>query len=243
MNTLFKTSLLAAFAVLVFAGGLPAKVVGSGKVTTETRGVSGFHGIELLTNGTVMVTQGDAEGLVIEGEDNIIPLVETTVTAKGALRIAFKEHEEIRSTKPLVFKVSAKTLDAVEIAGSGDLRSQALKAEHFAVKVRGSGDVGVDHLETGALAVVIDGSGSVKLAGKAASQTVAVNGSGDYEATGLKTATATVEATGSGDCDIAVSDTLVANVSGSGDVSYYGKPAVTKNTSGSGTVESLGAGK
>ena len=239
MNTFLKTSLLATLAVFAFAFGAPARVTGSGTVTTQTRNVSGFHGIELLTSGTVMVTQGDTEGLVIEGEDNIVPLVETTVTDKGALRIAFKEHEELHLTKPLVFRVSVKTLDAVEIAGSGDLRAPALKADHFAVKVRGSGDVDVDHLETGAVAVAIDGSGDVKLAGKAASQTVAVNGSGDYEAASLSTSTAAVNVAGSGDCELAVSDTLAATVSGSGDVSYHGKPAVTKHISGSGSVEAL----
>ena len=106
------------------------------------------------------------------------------------LRIDFKLHEELHLTKPLVFKVSARPLDSVLIAGSGDVRSKSLSTEHFTVKVRGSGDVSVDQLETGAVAVAIEGSGNVKLTGKAASQTVEVSGSGDYEATGLKTGTA-----------------------------------------------------
>ena len=243
MKTLVKTSLISTAALFAFAAGLPAKVVGSGNVTTETRNVSGFHGVDLLNSGDVIVTQGDTEGLVIEGEDNIIPLVETQVAGDGTLRIGFKSHEEIHVTKHLIFKLSVKNLDSVVVTGSGDITSKALKAEHFAVKVRGSGDVNVDRLETGAVTVAIDGSGNVKLGGKAASQSVSVNGSGDYDAAALKTGAATVDVAGSGDCEVAASETLAVNVSGSGDVSYYGKPAVTKHVTGSGEVEALGGAK
>ena len=243
MKTLLKTFLLSTCSLFALAAALPAKVIGSGNVISETREVSAFHALELLASGTAIVTQGDTEGLTIEGEDNITPLVEAKVTDKGTLQIGFKEHQDLHLTKPLVFKISAKALDAVTITGSGDMRAKTLTNEHFAVAVRGSGDVKVDRLETGDLAVTIDGSGNVKLSGKAASQTVGVNGSGDYEAGDLKTGTAAVNVTGSGDCDLAVSDTLTATVSGSGDVSYSGKPTLTKKVSGSGSVEALRAAK
>lgn len=243
MKILLKTSLFSTFTVFALAAGLSAKVIGSGNVTTETRNVSGFHSLDLLNSGNVIITQGDTEGLVIEAEDNILPLIETKVTENGELRIGFKPREEIHLTKPLVFRLAVKTLDNVVLSGSGDISSKALKADQFALKLQGSGNVAVDHLETGAVTVAIDGSGDVKLAGKAASQSVSVNGSGDYDAAGLKTGAATVNVAGSGDCEVSASETLGINISGSGDVSYYGKPAVTKHVSGSGDVEALGAGK
>ena len=242
MKTLLKTSLVSTIALLALATGSSAKVIGSGNVTTETRSVGGFHGVDLRNTGNVIVTQGDTEGLTIEGEDNILPLIETTV-ADGTLRIGFKDREEIHLTRRLVFRLSVKTLDSVLITGSGDITAQALKAERFAVKVLGSGNIGVDHLESGVVTVAIDGSGSVKLAGKAASQTVSVNGSGDYDAAGLKTGAATLNVAGSGDCEVSASETLDVSISGSGDVSYYGKPALTKHVSGSGSIDALGAGK
>ncbi len=243
MKTLLKTTLVSAFAVCVLAASLPAKVVGSGNVISETRNVSGFHGVDLLSSGNVIVTQGDTEGLVIEAEDNLIPLIETKVTENGTLRIGFKDREEIHVTKHMTFRLAVKTLDSVVLSGSGGIGAKALTAEHFAVNVRGSGDINVDHLETGALTVAIDGSGNVKLAGKAKTQSVSVAGSGDYDAAALKTEAATVNVAGSGDCEVAASETLGINISGSGDVSYYGTPTVTKHVSGSGDVEALGAGK
>ncbi len=243
MKTLLKTSLLSTFALFALAAGLSAKIVGSGNVTTETRKITGFHAIELRSSGSVVVTQGDTEGMVIEAEDNVLPAIITEVSSNGVLQIGFKAGEEIRLSKPLVFKVAVKTLDSLVIAGSGSISSRSLKADHFNVHLLGSGNFILDGLELNALTVAIDGSGDLKLAGKARSQTVNVNGSGDYEAAALKTAVATVNIAGSGDCEVAASETLGVEISGSGDVSYYGKPTVTKHVSGSGSVDAMGAGK
>ncbi len=243
MKTLLKVPLVSTVAVFALAAGLSAKTIGSGNVITETRTATGFHSVDLRSSGNVIITQGDTEGLVVEAEDNLLPLIETQVTKEGILRIGFKAHEEIHVTKPLVFKVAVKTLDAVVLAGSGSMESKALKADRFTVQLLGSGDIRLDDLKTDALTVVIDGSGNVKLAGKAKSQAVSVNGSGDYEAAALKTTAATVNVAGSGDCEVAASETLGVDISGSGDVSYYGTPAVTKHVSGSGGVDSMGAGK
>lgn len=241
-----KTPLLKSFVVAVSAfclvTGASANVIGSGNVTTETRSVTGFHSVELLNSADVVITQGDTEGVVIQAEDNLIPLIETKVE-NGALRIGFTKREEIHFTKRMVVNVSAKNVDAVQLAGSGNITSKSLKADNFSAKIAGSGTLGVDYLETGTLAVSIAGSGDVKLAGKATRQTVEVAGSGDYEAAALKTATAAVSVLGSGDCEVAVSETLEVNIAGSGDVSYYGKPKVTKHVTGTGDVDSLGAGK
>ena len=242
MKTLLKITSLSTISLFVLAAGLTAKTIGSGNVTTQPRNVSGFHAVDLLSSGSVIVTQGDTEGLVIEAEDNIIPLVETKV-ADGTLRIGFKSGEEIHPTKKVLFRLAVKNMDNVKISGSGDITAKALKTDHLAVKVQGSGDITVGQLESGAVAVDIDGSGNVTLVGKAASQTISIAGSGDYEGAGLKTGTAAVNIAGSGDCEVAASETLVANVSGSGDVSYYGKPAVTKHVTGSGTVDALGSAK
>ena len=236
-----KSIVLAVFAFCLLTTA-SASVIGSGNVSTETRSVTGFHSVELLNSADVVITQGETEGVVIQAEDNLIPLLETKVE-NGTLRIGFTKREEIHFTKRMVVNVSAKTVDAIQLAGSGNITSKSLTPDHFSAKVAGSGNLGVDHLETGTLAVSIAGSGDVKLAGKAARQTVEVAGSGDYEGGALKSGAATVSIVGTGDCEVAASETLDVNITGSGDVSYYGKPKVTKHVTGTGDVDSLGAGK
>ncbi len=243
MKILLKNSLVASVACVAFATGLSAKIVGSGNVVTETRNASGFHSIELVSSGDVVITQGDTEGVVIEAEDNLLPVIETKVTEGGVLQLGFKTREELHYTKRLLFKVSARTVDTLVLAGSGNVGSKALKADKLRVKLAGSGNINVGDLTVDTLTVEIVGSGDVKLAGKAARQTVEVVGSGDYSAGDLQTGAATVNMVGSGDCEVAASEMLDVNVSGSGDVSYHGNPKLTKHVSGSGAVESLGAGK
>lgn len=249
MNLPFQNDLPGARAALVLAAALlataslaaaDADVIGSGHVVSETRAVSGFHGVELKGSGTVIVTQGDTEGLVIDAEDNLLPLLESTVDPDGILHLGFKKHAgSVEFKKPLTFKLAVKTLEKVVIAGSGDLRAGSLSAEGFDIALPGSGNVVVDHLKTGTVHTEINGSGDVKLAGEAHSQRVNINGSGDYKARALKTGDATVAINGSGDGEVWADESLSVAINGSGEVGYAGHPAIQKNVHGSGEVHPL----
>ncbi len=233
-------SLLAACAVL--AVSCEAKIVGSGKLANETRAVVGYHAVELACTGTLDITQGDKEELVVEAEDNILPLIETTVKPDGTLLITFKSHESVQTTKPLSFKLSVKTLDKIVLAGSGDIHVVGkLSAENETIKLPGSGNIAVDRLEASALTASLAGSGTIKVAGGAPNQRVQLAGSGNYEAAAFKTDATEVSVEGSGNCKVWAEKDLYVSISGSGEVSYYGQPEVHKKVAGSGEVRSLGA--
>ncbi len=217
-----------------------AEVIGSGHVVSETRNVSGFHGVELSSSGDVIVTQGDTEGLVIEAEDNILPLLETTVDAKGVLRLGFKEHSgSVSFKKPLIFKLSVKTLDKVVLAGSGDLRAASLTTDKLSIELPGSGDVTIGHLKTDTLKADVTGSGDLTLAGEARAQKIVFAGSGDYEATDLQTDDTTLEINGSAESKVWTNKSLVVEINGSGEVAYRGTPKLKKSINGSGEVHPL----
>ena len=217
-------------------------ITGSGHVVSETRAVSGFHGVKLTGSGDVIVTQGDTEGLVVEAEDNILPLVETTVKGDGVLHLGMKDHVgNVRTNKTVIYRLAVKTLDKMVIEGSGSIRAASLSADRLRIELPGSGEVAVDKLTAGAVAAEIDGSGNVILSGEARSQTVQIDGSGDYKAKDFKTDTATVEIDGSGDARVWANETLKVEINGSGEVGYAGHPTLTKNVNGSGGVHRLDA--
>ncbi len=227
---------------LSLAAGCGAKTVGSGYVTTGTRAVSGFTGVELAAVGTVEITPGSEESLVIEAEDNIQPLLETTVKPDGTLLITFKSGENIQPTKPISYKLTAKKLDRLVLSGSGKIHAGGKwSAERENIALPGSGSIVVDDLKADALTVTLAGSGTVKVAGDAPSQTVELSGSGNYEAEALKTESASVSVSGSGACKVWAEKTLDASISGSGAVSYHGNPQVRQRISGSGSVRALGS--
>ena len=232
--------------VIATCGLIPpacARTVGSGHLATETRHVSGFHAVDLESSGNVVITQGDTEGLTVEAEDNLLPLITTVVDGKGVLRLSFKPGESVQTTKTITFKLSAKLIDGVTLAGSGEIRADSLTVPgngKFAAAVPGSGNVTVGKLLAGSVRAALDGSGNIQLAGEAVSQKVSIDGSGDYETGNLKTHTAQVSINGSGGAKVSASDSLEIEINGSGDVGYYGKPDVKKSINGSGDVKALG---
>src|SRR6476646_1705754 len=61
-------------------------VKGNGQIRTQTRAVSGFAGVALGLPAEVEVRQGPSEGVTIEADDNLLPLIETKVE-DGVLEI------------------------------------------------------------------------------------------------------------------------------------------------------------
>ena len=240
---LTRTTLTLALAVSGWVCASDARVVGSGHLATETRNVSGFHAVNLESSGDVVITQGDTEGLTVEAEDNLLPLIVTEVDGKGVLRLGFKPHESIQITRKITFKLSAKLINSLTIEGSGDVHADSLSVQDngkFAASVPGSGNISVGKLTAGSVQASLEGSGDIKLAGVADSQTVSIDGSGKYETADLHTRTAQVSINGSGDAKLSASAELKVEINGSGDGGYYGKPGVKQSINGSGEVKSLG---
>ena len=97
--------------------GWGKSVKGSGVVKSEARNVSGFTQISLSIPASTEVIQGGTEGVTLEGDDNILPLIETVVE-DGRLKIRFTEKNMSVSTKLLKVVVNAKTVEALSVAGS-----------------------------------------------------------------------------------------------------------------------------
>src|SRR4051794_29395751 len=71
-----------------------SSVKGNGVKRTETRTVSGFTGIALSVPGQLEVRLGPTESVTIETDENILPLIETTVT-HGSLQIRTPRGQDI----------------------------------------------------------------------------------------------------------------------------------------------------
>ncbi len=235
-------------------------VVGSGKVATETRPVGDFTAVKLAGIGDVILTQGQSASLRIEAEDNLIPYFDTSVQGE-TLVIGIKDQYfgfNLHPTKPVKFYVSSPKINAVTLAGSGNIITGDVSSTDFKASLLGSGDISIDSLTAGNVDInlagsgnvsiakvqadtcssTIAGSGNITLAGEASRQTAKIVGSGDYLAGGLQSQTASVNVTGSGNSQVTVADSLNVTILGSGDVTYSGKPVVNTSIAGSGHVRS-----
>lgn len=218
-------------------------VSGSGRLTTDTRNVSGFDSVLFSAIGDVTIIQGDTEGLTIEAEDNIMPKIITEVRGTQ-LYIGFDRQnwqDIVRPTKGMKFTLTVKNLNSLEMSGVGSLTAASLEADNLMVKVGGAGSIKITNFSGSSLSAIMSGAGSVEFAGKVNSLDATMSGVGNFACGDLQTQTAKVNLTGAGGATIWASSSLDVSITGAGSVSYYGKPKITKNVTGVGVLNELGA--
>ncbi|WP_338758827.1 head GIN domain-containing protein [Massilia sp. METH4] len=223
---------------LAWLGG--ERVQGSGKIVSQARQPGPFKGVELTTGAHVEVVIGGDDTLTIEGDDNILPLVETVVE-NGVLNIRPVRKNMQIDGRRLKIVVRARAVDNLGVAGSGMLEARRIRADKLTLEVAGSGALDIDGIEAKTVEVGVAGSGKVDAAGQAARAQISIAGSGKADTSRLDVQHATVTVAGSGQSVLTARGSITANVTGSGNVGYYGNAQVTKAVAGSGTVQRLGA--
>lgn len=214
-------------------------VAGSGVIKSESRNVTGFTSISLSVPAKTQIIQGDSEGLTIETDDNLLPLIETVVDG-SSLKIRLTDRNGSISTRTLKIVINAKNVEALSVAGSGDLHAAKLKSAKLKTSIAGWGDMKIESLDVDTLSVSIAGSGNFAAGGKANSVDIKIAGSGDLKIAKLEASAVKVSVSGSGDATVWAKDSLTVSVAGSGDVKYYGDAKVSKSVAGSGSVKRLG---
>ena len=220
--------------------GSSEQVKGSGTIKRQARQVAHFDGLAMSLPGRVEVRSGASEGLTIEADDNLLPLIETVVE-DGTLKIRSKDKVNIQP-RNLTIVVQARALDRLALAGSGSIAADRVQGARIRLDVGGSGTIAVGKAEGEAISVNLGGNGDLKVEeGSARSLSASIGGSGKIEMARVRVDQASVTVAGSGDATVWVRDSLSMTVAGSGDVNYYGDPQVSKSVVGSGTARRLGA--
>jgi hypothetical protein len=193
------------------------QVQGSGVMKTETRQVDAFTRIEIRGGAQIDATIGQQQSLTVEAEDNILPLIDTTVK-NGTLIVG--SSASYNTDKGVKLHIVVPSLAGLKITGAGDVNITGLKEPKFVLDLRGAGNV------------TIEGS----------TDELAINlaGSGDIDTRKLVAKRAIVNLRGSGDVKVHAQESLQAHLAGNGDVRYTGNPAeVLEHITGNGSVKPL----
>jgi len=219
-------------------------LVGSGKIVTEERDVSGFDQILLAGPGDLTITQGETESLTITADDNLMDYIQSTVDGSTLmLGVDVDDLSDVITTfnpTRLEYDLVVKDLSSLNLAGSGNASMDALDTGEMILTVAGSGNITINNLTADRVETNLPGSGNVELSGSAPDQMVTIAGSGNYIASNLESNIAHVFIGGSGNVTVWASDDLDINIAGSGKVDYYGSPTVKQQILGSGEVNALG---
>lgn len=223
-----------------WAPAAQAATTGSGKAATETREASGFAAIAMRGDIDVIVRQGAREAVQVSTDDNLLPLLQTEVEGSGerrTLRIQWKAGESVRTRSRTLVTVDVVQLNAVSLAGSGDLTVEALKTPSLGLSISGSSDARLQQLDADRLKLSIAGSGDIQARGRAGKLEVSIAGSGDVRAGELQAEDVTVSIAGSGDASVHASKALAVSIAGSGDVEYRGGATLAQaRVAGSGSI-------
>src|SRR5215475_12652968 len=192
--------LLMVVATLLAAGCGWQTVRGSGNAITEPRTVSGFREVSLRGGGQLMIDQNGTESLTITADENLLPYLKSEVSG-NRLILGTREHTNLSPSKDIVYKLTVKDLNALEVAGDGSADAKGI--------------------HTDLLKVAVAGSGSLSAAGNADEQEIVIAGSGDYRGADVRSkAVKKLDATimGSGDIKYTGSPIISQNILGSGSV-------------------------
>lgn len=214
-------------------------ITGSGNVKKETREVSGFNGVSLSGNMNVQLTYGTSNTITVEGDDNLLPYIETKVE-DGVLQVRTKNKTGLKTKNKLMVYVSLTKLTELKVSGSGNItgNGEFTNDGKTNVSVSGSGNINVGINSFNETTIAISGSGNVTLKGKSTNNIDAtISGSGNIDCSDVACNDVFAHVSGSGNIKVFANKSIDARVSGSGNIYYKGSATnINLKSSGSGKI-------
>ena len=209
-------------------------VKGSGTVRTEPRSVTAFSQITMASIVDAEVTTGPTAQVELTGDDNLLPLITTTVIGD---RLEIKSRENMRPSRHITARIVLPALHKLELSGTGDVKLDHVGGGALEVELSGTGDVKLDQVESDALKIEMSGTGEVLGTGHAQMLDADLSGTGDLKLAQFPVEQANLRLSGTGDIDVTVNQQLDARIDGTGDIKYHGNPSVHSKVSGTGSIK------
>lgn len=189
-------------------------VRGSGKVKTESRKIQDFTELSVGGAFTVNIKSGNETSLSISAEENLLPLIATSV--KGD-RLVIKTKRNISPRKEIMIDITTNNLESIECSGANS--------------------VNVSGINTSSFKIELSGAGNIRAEGEIDKLHAKISGAGNIDAKKLKSKDVYISVSGAASASVFASNFLDASVSGVGSIEFYGDPPRTNtNVSGVGSI-------
>lgn len=189
-------------------------IAGSGNVKTEKRDVGAFASVDVSGAYQVEIVCQKQPGLEVEGDDNILPLVQTYVK-NGTLYITSDRGFNVK--RPIRVRITTGSIEGLSSSGASMISLNGLKNDKL----------------------VIETSGASKIDAEGETKTLDIESSGasKVDVQDLHAARVKVSLSGAGHANVYASEEVNADVSGAASITYYGEPkVVNKSVSGAGSI-------
>ena len=187
---------------------------GTGALTTESRDLGNFTGIQNTIPANVFITQGPLEEVSIEAPSNVLDVIRTSVD-NNTLNIRIDQC--IENLERVNIYVTIPEISRLVLTGVGNMTTE--------------NEIDVDELE-----VTLTGVGNFNLQGTAVELTIDLLGVGSVDADLLNSDICDVDISGEGNVEVFVNNELDVTITGIGSVFYRGNPTVSSTITGNGSV-------
>lgn len=196
---------------------------GNGNVVIENCKVDVFSAIEIDGVFNVILKQGKKESVSIETDENLVELIDVTVSEKR-LVVDLKGDASIGDYTELNIFITLVNINVLDINGVGDISTETpLKLKELTLQNSGVGDINLV-LDCDELTVNNSSVGDISLSGKTKHFNLNTSGVGDVLALQLDSRNTTVDNSGVGDVKVNATNSINIETSGVGDVEYSGNP-------------------
>jgi len=212
-------------------------IKGNGNVVKQERKVTGFSGLEVGGAFRVFLTQGDEEKLIIEADENLLPVIETKV--KGGTLI-ISTNENIKDFKTLNIYLTFKDMKDMEISGACHLTGEnKFRFDDLELDCSGASEVDMK-FSANLINMDISGASNVNMYGSVDKAEMDVSGASKLNAFDLEVIACDVEVSGAANVKILVSKDLSVEVSGAAKMRYKGNPKLLSHeVSGAGSLKKV----
>lgn len=212
-------------------------IKGEGEIVRQEITLESLKGINLGFSGDVVLSPGNTQKIVLEGQQNILDNIKREVR-NGMWNIHFEKN--VRDAKDLTVHITLPGIEEIGLSGSGSIHSTGKFTGliELDINVSGSGHITFEY-EAQSTDLQLSGSGEIDLSGSSKTLDIGISGSGDIAAADLMTDDCEIHISGSGNANVQANKNLETHISGSGDVVYSGNANVTTRISGSGDVSKI----
>lgn len=205
----------------------------------QDRQVANFSEIEISSAIKVVLTQGNTEKLILEGDDEMLQRVITEVKG-NTLIIRLKDGTYNKTTREITAFLTFKNLSKIELSGAVTLSgTNPMKFNDLNLDCSGATKIDMN-LTANKLDADFSGASTLKLEGNVQTLDLDISGASKIEASSLIAKNCFLDCSGASTVTIHVTDKLRAEGSGASKISYKGNPAVVEtDMSGASKVTKL----
>lgn len=225
-----------ALALLASAGCFAHdQVRASGKAQHETREVGAFNGVSVASGIRVLIEAGPRAPIELEGDDNLLPLIETSVE-EHTLHVRYRRGTNIWGGGEATVRVRAPEIRSLEASGGAEIRGRVANTAELELEASGGGEIHVRDLDVDRLVAGSSGGAHLELSGRARRLEIEMSGGAKVIAGKLVTRTVKIDGSGGAHAEVTASEIIRGSLSGGSDVRLHGNASSRVSTSGGAEV-------